>query len=237
MMILAIWIEDTLPMPVQRSHDPDPRKHRGAAFLSDQDQGFHRGLTGNVQVTYDPNTGGAYVNGNLFPPGSPLLDIPFIKSAVERSKADMGGDKSDKSRGHDFTNYFDNLAEQMEGPPAFRDGGVVGRRHFATGGSVRSSSSFAARLDEMGLSRIEIPHLAFGGMPEIPDMGIGAGPVKTSGSSGLDLPHYGTMDLRTDHGDHRVIAHEDTMRSLGAAAQRAKRFSTGAKPSWYGGSA
>jgi hypothetical protein len=57
----------------------------------------------------------------------------------------------------------------------------------------------------------------------------------TIGSKGLDLPHHGTTDLRTDHGDHRVIAHEDTLRNLTRAAQSAKRFSTGTKPSWYGG--
>lgn len=49
-MILAIWIEHPLPMPVQRSHDSDPREHRRATEIGDQDQGFHRRLPLRLRV-------------------------------------------------------------------------------------------------------------------------------------------------------------------------------------------
>ena len=36
-------IKHPLNVPVQHSHDPDPREHRRAAQIGHQDQGFHRG--------------------------------------------------------------------------------------------------------------------------------------------------------------------------------------------------
>ena len=50
MMILAVWIELALHMPVQRSLDADPRDHRRAAKIGDQDQGFHGSLPFRCRV-------------------------------------------------------------------------------------------------------------------------------------------------------------------------------------------
>jgi hypothetical protein len=56
-----------------------------------------------------------------------------------------------------------------------------------------------------------------------------------SKSNSLDLSHYGTVDLQTDQGQHRVIAQDVTMRHLQNAAIDSQTFSTGKKPAWYGG--
>jgi hypothetical protein len=49
------------------------------------------------------------------------------------------------------------------------------------------------------------------------------------------MDHWGTIDMRTNHGDFKAATQRDTMRHLSSSAQSAKRFSTGGKPGWYGG--
>jgi hypothetical protein len=44
MRVSAIGVEHALDVPIQCPHDANTCKHRWAARLSDQDQGFHRGL-------------------------------------------------------------------------------------------------------------------------------------------------------------------------------------------------
>jgi len=89
----------------------------------------------------------------------------------------------------------------------------------------------------MGLSSIDVPHLAIGGMPDIsppilPENSSAFG----KGTSALgDLSHFGTVDLATDHGNFRAIAHEDVVKCLSRAAIDGQTFSTGKKPGWYGG--
>ena len=41
MMLFAVQVEHALDVTVQRPHDPDARKHAGAAERGDQDQRFH----------------------------------------------------------------------------------------------------------------------------------------------------------------------------------------------------
>jgi len=65
----------------------------------------------------------------------------------------------------------------------------------------------------MGFGTVEMPHLAIGGMPDLPSADLSNSTLQPAGA-GLDLPHYGTVDFRHDGGDHRVIAHENTMRNL-----------------------
>ncbi|MGY3691628.1 hypothetical protein ACVIGA_001708 [Bradyrhizobium sp. USDA 3240] len=81
-------------------------------------------------------------------------------------------------------------------------------------------------------------HFAVGGpvglMGHIGMPSISATPVASSSSGGTGQ-HLGTVDLRTNYGDFKVATEHDTMRHLSCAAQKAKRYSTGTKPSWYGG--
>jgi hypothetical protein len=44
MRVLARWVEHPLDVAIERPHDADPRKHRRAAKVRNQHQGFHRGL-------------------------------------------------------------------------------------------------------------------------------------------------------------------------------------------------
>ena len=44
MLVLSRRVEHALDVPIQRSHDADPRKHRRPAKRCDQDQRFHRRL-------------------------------------------------------------------------------------------------------------------------------------------------------------------------------------------------
>ena len=54
-------------------------------------------------------------------------------------------------------------------------------------------------------------------------------------AGGIDLTHFGTVDLHSDRGKFRVIAHEDVARLLGQNAVESQTFRTGKMPAWYGG--
>jgi hypothetical protein len=56
-------------------------------------------FSGNLSVTYDPNTGGADVNGNLYPPGSPILNDPRIRRLISESAAAVDDGSSDTPSG------------------------------------------------------------------------------------------------------------------------------------------
>ena len=121
----------------------------------------------------------------------------------------------------------------------FASGGRVG--HFAQGGSA-NRASFAERISAMGLSSIDVPHLADGGY-----LNFGAAPVPNvlSGASidNLDpagggfnsgeMPHFGSLDLTTNFGQGRVFGPQDLLRQLGSAASQQAMVQTGPAPSWY----
>ena len=44
MRILALGVENSLNLSIERPHDADPREHRRASQRHDQDHGFHCGL-------------------------------------------------------------------------------------------------------------------------------------------------------------------------------------------------
>jgi hypothetical protein len=160
-----------------------------------------------------------------------------VKGIVDDGSSDTS---SHKSKDPFVGDYGEGRAFGDTGnTPGFAAGGLVG--HFAGGGSVGSSSAIANfRETVRGFANggiVEVPHLAIGGMPDIssPTLSKSALDAAGSKSNGLDLSHYGTVDLRHDGGDHRVITQDVTMRNLQSAANHAKRFSTGRQPSWYGG--
>jgi hypothetical protein len=176
-------------------------------------------FTGSLSVTYDPNTGGAYVNGNLYPPGSPILNDPRIKAAIERSKADMDDKSSDTKSGSDFTRFFGGSQGN------FAKGGLVGDAPSRLSSIIRSFSN-GGIVDIPSIGGI-LPAMS---MPDLSDSTAFGKPA----SSGME--DWGKLDLTTDHGTFKVATERDTMRHLSSAANKAKRFSTGPKPSWYGGS-
>jgi hypothetical protein len=92
-------------------------------------------------------------------------------------------------------------------------GGPIG---FSGGGAVGSGLDFSS-----------LTHLAGGGpAPTLDSIGAGS-PGGASGNL--------SVDLRTNHGDFRMMTSEDVARKMGAAARDAANASAGAAPSWeYG---
>jgi hypothetical protein len=186
-------------------------------------------LTGNLSITYDPDSGGAFVNGNLYRPGNPILNNPQIAAAIERSKADMNaGSKSSDSHSDPFGGTGRN---------AFSDGGLV--KHFAEGGLAGSSSPIA-RLREV-ISRhfanggvIDVPHLAISGMPSpdfhslIDQSSVFSNQVTPGALHPVSINFNGQQISG-------LMAPPDVVKELQTAAIQAQTFSTGKKPGWWGG--
>jgi hypothetical protein len=182
---------------------------------------------GSLSVTYDPNTGGAYVNGNLYPPGSPILNDPRIKAAIERSKADMDDKSSDTKSGSDFTGFFGGS------PGNFAKGGLVGDAPVKLA-SDHLTQMFPAFFQDGGLAARLSDH-AGGGFADhispsaMPDMQTAPDLGKSHGAL-----HPVTLHLPSGESIDGVHATPDAVSQLRTAANKAKRFSTGSKPSWYG---
>ena len=223
-------------------------------------------LAGNVSVTYDPDSGGAYINGNLFPPGNPLLDDPQIKQLIEQSKPKTQGTKKRGGKHSDFI-VTDQERLQQDADAAAYDawnvspepdgsisrgmaraaGGLVGR--FANGGlvggipglaeGVSPVSRFASRLSAMGLNgTFDMPHLAIGGMMDHFDPVSREAMDSIAGpASGSGPLHPVTLNLPGGESVDGFHAEPGAVKQLSRAASHAKRFSTGPKPGWYGGNA
>jgi hypothetical protein len=183
------------------------------------------------------------VNGAYYYPTS-LQDYQNIMGQAQggqaRAEAEEKYQRSHKKKSlfvgsydsHDMANY--QFAQD-------RDESYTGGFGLATGGLVGSSPSHS-RLRSIinGFANggiIDVPHLAIGGMPDL------SGPTFPENSSVFNngpkgdsagAPHH-TVDLRTDHGTFKMMSPEQTVKQLKAAAGNARKFSTGSKPSWYGG--
>jgi hypothetical protein len=130
-------------------------------------------LRGNFSVTYDPDSGGAFVNGNLIRPGNPILNNPQIAAAIARSKADMDQKPTSHSKGDDpFGGQSQNvfgagLDKTFGGQQAFggvAEGGVVGDDPQSTTGTLSAhgnspSSGRSAPRQAPAVSLIELTQL------------------------------------------------------------------------------
>lgn len=173
------------------------------------DAGSGSALSGSGEVSYDPTTGGAYVNGVLHLPGDPLLDDPIIKRLAQQSAASMNDTSSDGRSKH-HSAFIGNFGEGS----GFAAGGLVGMiQHFADGGPAFDIGDFSSPLDHGSVPKFSQGDLISGSRPE----------------------HLGTVDLRTDHGDVRVGASRDTVGDLRKAAITKRITATGRAPSWVGG--
>ncbi len=167
--------------------------------------------TGSLEVT-PTDDGGAIINGNYVPPGSPILQDPRVKQALAKAYAargqDDGGRRKHKS---DFVGLFGG--HNFDTPGSYAKGGAVGRG---------------------------IPHFAFGGMADVPDL-VGAAPSvsDTGGGSASspwsDIPHLGSMDWNSHLGQVRVVGPAETLRHMQSAARDAADVQTGQRPTWYRG--
>jgi hypothetical protein len=112
-------------------------------------------------------------------------------------------------------------------------GGLIGvLQRFAGGGLVTNNRMSSSALQNfntgglaMRLARATAPPQAF----------AAGGSAHSAPAAAPEMQHWGKIDLTTNHGEFKVATERDTMRHLSSSAQRAKRFSTGNKPGWYGG--
>lgn len=185
---------------------------------------------GSHDITYDPLSGGAYIDGNLHLPGDPILDDPIVKQAMQESMRGMGQQPSQKKHKSDFTGIFGGHV--FDTPGSFAAGGAVGSipslrsyfARFADGGSVAGGLNIGAAA----LPQISMPTLDFGDVPDFGDLGAPSG-------SPWDMSHLGSMDLRTDHGDARVMGPANVLRQMTAAARDSANARIGRAPSWVYG--
>jgi hypothetical protein len=172
--------------------------------------------------------------------GSGLASLAqAVADAVGRLQSSDSGTTAHAARGG-LIRHFDG-GGHVSGPgtstsdsiPAMLSDGefVLNKKAVDRVGVAKLHAANAMGLANGGL--IDIPHLALGGLPDLSAPALSD--FGASGGGGMDLSHYGTVDLRTDHGDHRVITHEDTLRHMNTAAIEAKTFSAGKKPGWHGG--
>jgi hypothetical protein len=199
------------------------------------------------QVSFDETTGGLNVGGILYPPGSALFDDPMWRQIWENARRDHGQNKGDDS-GHrkhhsDFVGRFGHDDSNGALDTYVATGGLItphgvmrgNAAHFADGGAV-------GHLAALSGLQIDVPHLADGG-GALDVAGLastiagGTAPSVTElggGSSNAAAGHH-SVDLRTNHGDFRMMASEDVARQMTAAARDSANVKTGERPSWFGG--
>lgn len=96
-----------------------------------------------------------------------------------------------------------------------------------------ADGGFVGRLSAMGFNKgglIEVPHFAIGGPVR------GAAPKVDDGggdNGGAPAGHY-SVDLRTNHGDFKMMAPEHVARQMSRAAVASTSVQAGPRPSWYG---
>jgi hypothetical protein len=96
-------------------------------------------ILGNLSITYDPITHGAYINGVLHVPGDPILNDPRVKKGIAESKAGAKNTPPEKQKDPFVGDYGEGRETGDTGnTPGFAEGGLVGNGHFAEGGSVGS---------------------------------------------------------------------------------------------------
>jgi hypothetical protein len=175
---------------------------------------------GPHSIQYDPGTGGAYIDGNLHLPGDPVLEDPEVKAAIQRSKVPGRPAAGQKKHKSDFVGVFGGHV--FDTPGGYATGGAVG--------SIPTLRSHVARFASGGA----VPRMNIDSLSEAaPDV---SGLAASSGSSPwADMPHLGSMDLRSDHGEARVMGSADALRSMTAAARDSSNSRIGRAPSWYRG--
>jgi hypothetical protein len=181
--------------------------------------------------------GGAIINGVAHPPGDPILNDPIVKQALARARAA----KQDEKPRHksDFTGTFGG--HEFDTPGGYAEGGAVGRvlQRLASGGSVGNHHARIASVFANGGFVDIAPHFALGGLADAAADAISGGPAPSldlKGTSPWDnVPHLGSADLRTNHGDVRAVGPKEILKALVREARDSENASTGRNPSWQYG--
>lgn len=178
-------------------------------------QGGLNQFVGNLEIEPAPD-GGAIINGNYLPPGSPQLNDPVIQRALAKARGARSGEGEKKKHKSDFTGIFGGHV--FDTPGSYAAGGAVGRRG--------------------GLGQVSLPGFAEGGAAMIhgdaDSLGMGSVAMvdAAAGPALGDLSHFGSLDLTTDYGRARVLGPQDALKSLTAAARDHDATQTGPMPSW-----
>lgn len=217
---------------------------------------------GDHQITYDPNSGGAIIDGINYGPEDPLLQDPIIKRELDASAASMGQDSASKSK---FKSHFvGKFGGHVFGESgSYADGGVISGPGTGTSDSIpilasngeqitnaKQAAKYRPLLNAIndgsesriaqwmrakyGTTMVSVPGFANGGI--VGDVG------SLTGAPVPDLPAFGPaasdhvgVDLRTDHGDFRVSAQPDVVRQMSNAARDSANAQIGRAPSWVYG--
>jgi hypothetical protein len=176
---------------------------------------------GDHQISYDPSTGGAYIDGVLRLPGDPLLQDPIVQAAIARSKADAGGASKRKSKS-DFTGIFGGHVFDQSG--SYAAGGAVGH----IGNAI--SRAFGGRT-------ISFPGFAAGGLAEVSGLG-GLSPTvgDLAGAGGIREMHPVTIQMPGGQRVGPMLSDAEIVEALRREARDASAYSTGRSPSWRYGS-
>lgn len=175
---------------------------------------------GSYSVTYDPNTGGAFINGNLFPPGSPILDDPEIKRLVEESKRGMK-EASKRTHKSEFVGTFGGHSFDQSGS-------------YAAGGAVGGLSAFGSAVSRaFGGRSISIPGFADGGGMDF--AGVGGDVPSLSGigdGGGIRELHPVTIQMPGGASVGPMLADSQIVDAMRREARDKSVAQTGPSPSW-----
>jgi hypothetical protein len=199
-------------------------------------------LTPGQHDIADDGAGGAIIDGVDYPRGSAIL---LVQQGIAASlKPQQPQQKSGKHHSP-FTNTDEDKQAAQNASDAYEkwladttppDSGsiVSGGTGYAKGGLI--APSFAERISAMGIGTINIPHFAMGGMMDHFDPVSSEAMESISGpASGPGPLHPVTLNLPGGESIDGFHAEPSALKQLSRAANQAKRFSTGPKPSWYGG--
>lgn len=186
---------------------------------------------GDHEITFDPQTGGAFVDGTLHLPGDPLLDDPTVQRGIAQSKAGMSAQPSNRKYKSDFVGRFGHSDDSDTYVAA---GGPIGDwGRYAGGGAIGDIPNISRFAAGGSVSIARMLHLAEGGgvsgMAGPPTLDVGALAAPGGSTGHLDV------DLRTNHGDFKMMAPEDVARQMSRAAGDAALAQTGPRPRWFKG--
>ncbi len=166
---------------------------------------------GDHSITFDPNTGGAVIDGVLHYPGDPLLDDPTVRQEIQKSKQDMKEPSQSKTHKSLFTGPFGGRV--FGTPGSYADGGSISGPGTSTSDSIPAMLSDGEFVVNAGATRkhlgllhaingnrkIGLGHFAIGGpVGLMGDIGL----PQVSGSSSIvggggtsEALHHVTIDL------------------------------------------
>lgn len=206
---------------------------------------------GQHDIAFDPQSGGAFIDGILHTPPDPILNDPVVRRAIEESKQGMR-DQQKKTAHSGFTGQFG-----FDGPTSADAVGHAGGGHINGPGSETSDSipawlsknefvqparatrhygiAFMESIRNLSFPRFNVPHFNLGGLvsPQVPRFRFADGGPVVTASGPSALPNLGTLNLRTDYGDAVVYGDKTTVSDLRRAAVT-KNIGSQKKSSWRG---